>query len=475
MKCVIYRRVSTDMQAEEGFSLEAQKMRLEAYAQSQGWDVVDDYMDDGYSAKNMDRPELQRMLKDARDRKFEIILVYKLDRLCRSTRDLNDMIEEFEENKVKFKSATEVLDTTTATGRLFINLIGTLAQWEREQTAERVTETMYNRAARGYLNGGPIPFGYKRVDKKTIIDTDEAKIVKMIFKDALSHGTHWICKKLNDSGIKSKTGTHWSKITVIQMLRNPIYCGYVRYGYTTDNETVQTKIQEEGFTPIISEEFYNKVQISMDHRSKKSAKPRKNRYHYFSTILVCPHCKGRLSGVSNVAKGKEYRYYRCLNSLRGDIVCPGIRLRSEDVDKEFLNNLNIIIDDISINDTSDNNIDLDLINNQLEKLKVKKARIKELYIDGIIDKGEFQRRSNDISLDEMELTRKSEVEYDEISKEEIISTLRNLKDNWDIFSDEVKAQAIGSLFDSISIEVAYKDKNRKRLVELFEIVGYEFK
>ncbi|MCU5498741.1 recombinase family protein [Bacillus wiedmannii] len=475
MKCVIYRRVSTDMQAEEGFSLEAQKMRLEAYAQSQGWDVVDDYMDDGYSAKNMDRPELQRMLKDARDRKFEIILVYKLDRLCRSTRDLNDMIEEFEENKVKFKSATEVLDTTTATGRLFINLIGTLAQWEREQTAERVTETMYNRAARGYINGGPVPYGYTRDNKKTVINEDEAKIVKMIFKDALSHGTHWICKKLNDSGIKSKTGKHWSKLTVIQMLRNPIYCGYVRYAYTTDNETIQTKIQEEGFTPIISEDFYNKVQISMDHRSKKSSKPRKNRYHYFSTILVCPHCQGKLSGVSNIAKGKEYRYYRCLNSLRGDVVCPGIRLRSEDVDKAFLEKIDIVIDDISIDTVNENNIDLDLINNQLDKLKVKKARIKELYIDGIIDKGEFQKRNNEISFEEAKLIKKTEVEYEEISKEAIVDTLKNLKDNWSIFSDEVKAQAIGSLFDTISIEVTYKDKNRKRLVELFEIVGYKFR
>jgi site-specific DNA recombinase len=149
MKVAAYIRVSTQMQVEDGYSLSAQRERLKAFAYSQGWEIVKFYVDEGLSAKDMDRPDLQRMLKGVREGIFDIVLVYKLDRLTRSVIDLDKLLTEFSKHDVMFKSSTEVYDTTTATGRLFIRLVASMAQWERENLGERVRFGMQEKARKG--------------------------------------------------------------------------------------------------------------------------------------------------------------------------------------------------------------------------------------------------------------------------------------------------------------------------------------
>ncbi|HYF76780.1 MAG TPA: recombinase family protein, partial [Symbiobacteriaceae bacterium] len=151
-----YIRVSTDEQAQAGFSLMAQRERLEQFASSQGWTLAQVYEDDGYSAKDTNRPALRRMLRDAQP--GDIILTYKLDRLTRSVMDLYELMKIFDQRGLKFKSATEEFNTTTSHGRLMITLVAVLAQWERETIAERVKMGRQKKAATGEWPGGPIPF-----------------------------------------------------------------------------------------------------------------------------------------------------------------------------------------------------------------------------------------------------------------------------------------------------------------------------
>lgn len=456
MKCAIYRRVSTDIQAEQGFSLEAQKIRLEAYAQSQGWEVSEDYIDDGYSAKNMNRPQLQQMLRDMRKGKFEIILVYKLDRLCRSIRDLNDMIEEFEEYNVKFKSSTEVLDTTTATGRLFINLIGTLAQWEREQTAERVVETMYKRAEQGMWNGGVVPFGYKYKNKKLVKHDEEAIIVERVFNLATTHGYNSICTTLNKEGIKTQHGKSWRPKTLSNMIRNPIYCGYITYGKKSAKEIIKSKINDIDFEPIISEELFNEVQFSLSYRKEHAPKPRNKRFHHFSTILVCPNCGSKMTGVTRKFSDKEYRYYRCIHKDRGE--CDLNHIREELIDDAFASSLSIFINDIEVKDNDETHKKED-IERELKLIKKKKERVKELYTELLmIDKKEFTEKMNKLIEDEEILYNNLQNESKVESKELIIEVLRNLKENWNLFSNEAKSKALRSIFKSIHFKVTEKPK-----------------
>jgi site-specific DNA recombinase len=164
MRAVAYLRVSTEEQASEGFSLVAQEERCKSFIKSQGWDLVKEpYIDDGYSAKNLERPAIQQLINDLKNNEFDVIVVYRLDRLVRSVLDLHHLLQLFDKHQVAFKSVTEVFDTTTAMGRFFITLVAAMAQWERENLAERVLMGMERRALEGKRNGGNAPYGYRMV------------------------------------------------------------------------------------------------------------------------------------------------------------------------------------------------------------------------------------------------------------------------------------------------------------------------
>ena len=136
----IYIRVSTEDQAKDGFSIHAQREKLTKYAEANDWDIHDYYVDDGISGKNLEgRPEVKRMLDDVKNGKINNILIYKLDRLTRSTKDLIYLIELFEKHNCTFNSQTEKIDTSNAVGRMFVKIIGIFAEFERENLAERVS------------------------------------------------------------------------------------------------------------------------------------------------------------------------------------------------------------------------------------------------------------------------------------------------------------------------------------------------
>lgn len=160
-RTIAYIRVSTDKQAEHGVSLEAQRAKLEAYAALFDLDLIAVEVDAGASAKSLDRPALQRTLAAVRAGKAEAVLVAKLDRLTRSVRDLGDLVERyFASGKWALLSVGEQIDTRSAAGRLVLNLLASVAQWEREATGERTSAAMRHKAALGEYTGGDVPYGY---------------------------------------------------------------------------------------------------------------------------------------------------------------------------------------------------------------------------------------------------------------------------------------------------------------------------
>ncbi|MCK9905999.1 recombinase family protein, partial [Frankia sp. Cpl3] len=155
-----------------------------------------------------------------------MVLVYRLDRLTRSVLDLYQLLEEFDRYDVKFRSCTEVYDTTTAIGRLFLTLVAALAQWERENLAERVKMGMGQMAREQKRPGGPPPFGYDLSEGQLRINPREAEIVKLIFTLYLSGtGMQRIASKLNEHGHRGKLGAAWNATTLSHLLQNHVYYG----------------------------------------------------------------------------------------------------------------------------------------------------------------------------------------------------------------------------------------------------------
>ena len=162
MQTAIYCRVSTEEQATEGFSIHAQKDKLTKYASINDWDIVDYYVDDGISGKNLtDRKEVSRLIEDVKKGKINNVLIYKLDRLTRSVKDLIYLIELFDSHNCTFNSQTEKIDTSNAVGRMFVKIIGIFAEFERENLAERVSLGYEQKTREGnYTNCNGV-YGYE--------------------------------------------------------------------------------------------------------------------------------------------------------------------------------------------------------------------------------------------------------------------------------------------------------------------------
>jgi len=333
-RAALYIRVSTEEQAKEGFSIAAQREKLTWYASSQDWLIVDHYIDDGYSAKDLDRPALQRMLYDVRLGKIDIVLVYRLDRLTRSVLDLYQLLEEWERVQVSFRSCTEVYDTTTAIGRLFITLVAALAQWERENLAERVKLGMEQMAQEEKRPGGPPPYGYRLQRGSLQLNPQEAHVVRTIFSlHEAGKSLSDIARELNDRKLPSRTGARWSSATLSHMLQNHVYYGALRWNYAEGGQKKNSPdawiIREGTHPPIIDKETFLAAQRLLGARRHQHARALASDF-LFSGKLICAHCGALMYGKTIRTKKKEgvyyhNRYYFCKKQRQKECDAPAIR------------------------------------------------------------------------------------------------------------------------------------------------------
>ena len=230
-RVALYSRVSTEDQAKLGFSLAAQGRRLHAFARAQRWAVSGEYVDDGYSGRDVRRPEYGRMLRE-RDR-WDAILVLKMDRIHRNSRNFMGMMDDLARWRKDFVSATESLDTSTATGRFVVDMLERIAQLESEQTGERVHMGMRQAAEEGKFLGMSNPYGYRydSASKNLIVVPAEAEVVREIFRLARDErrSMREIAGTLNAQGVVTKRGRAWSKRQLFRVLHSPLYTGSRRW------------------------------------------------------------------------------------------------------------------------------------------------------------------------------------------------------------------------------------------------------
>jgi DNA invertase Pin-like site-specific DNA recombinase len=219
-KTVAYVRVSTQDQANEGVSLDAQEARIAAYGAAMGFDVSEVIRDAGESAKSLQRPGMARILADVRAGSIERVIVLKLDRLTRSTRDLADLLELFAKADAALVSVTENLDTASACGRLVLNVLGVVAQWEREAIAERTADALA-RKRQTRVAYGTTPFGYSRVGDALIPEPREQQaLAEAARMDRAGSSFREIAARLTEIGVMPHRGSKWHASSVSAVLRS---------------------------------------------------------------------------------------------------------------------------------------------------------------------------------------------------------------------------------------------------------------
>jgi site-specific DNA recombinase len=251
IRAAIYTRVSTEDQAKEGFSLDAQLEKLKAYCTARDWKIAGEYIDEGYSGRKTRRPAYVRMMQEIET--WDALLVIKMDRIHRNSKNFMLMMEDLNKKGKEFVSMMESLDTSTAMGRFVMDIIQRIAQLESEQIGERVYIGMEQKAKQnGGVLGFNIPYGYDYSNGKLHINQNEAATVKQIYSlysSGKSIGD--ILKILSSANLPTKKGGCWAKKTISAILKNPVYCGYLHW---------EEYVNKSDHDPIILPHDFNEVQ-----------------------------------------------------------------------------------------------------------------------------------------------------------------------------------------------------------------------
>lgn len=283
----IYIRVSSQEQAEEGYSIPAQKEKLKAFCKAKDYFIENEYIDPGFSGANMDRPGLKKLIEDIKTRKTDMVVVYRLDRLSRSQKDTLYLIEDvFLKNDVAFISMQESFDTSTPFGRAMVGILSVFAQLERENIRERSMLGKEERAKQGLWGGGMDPFGYKYIpEKDMLVPNGKSELVKKAYELYLKgYGAPRIAKEIG--------GINRSKIRA--WLKAPVYAGKIAHA---------GKIYPGQHEPLVSWEDFLKVQEIMKYRSNKRGKPVS--INVLAGLVKCKHC-GATYGTRSSGEGHYY-------------------------------------------------------------------------------------------------------------------------------------------------------------------------
>lgn len=415
-KIALYIRVSTDEQALKGNSLNEQEERLRAYCHAMELEgQIETFIDDGYSAGSMKRPALTRMLRMARNKELSMVVITKIDRLCRNLKDLLTLVDELDEIQCGFASAGERFDTSTAAGRMVLQILGAFAEFERGRNRERVRENMMSIVTNTDKAVSRPCFGYNVMDSKYVINEEEAIVVrKMVDWMLQGEGAHRVMRRLNDMGVKTKDGKSFTQLAVGKLMRRETIAGMFVYnrGYTLRGKSLirpkeEWIIIEDHHKPIIDKETFRRLQIAITAR-KTSGKQADNERWLLTGVVKCAHCGRPMFGrYRKKPSGTVYSHYVCSSYMkRAECFHHFIDrdLLENTVIDHLLNadNFNAKSEEIS-SDEPQSEINIANLKANLKKLDNKMQRQIELFEDAEINKDDFriardriQEQRNDI-------------------------------------------------------------------------------
>ena len=453
------------------------------------YEVYKVYEDAGISAKDMNRPAFQEMIQDIKDGKINKIIVYKLDRLTRSIKDLEEICTFLEENNCSLESMCEDINTSTANGKFFIRMLTILAQLEIERTSERTKFGMIGAVKKGHFVGRA-PIGYDKQDKKLVINDIESEVIRRIF-DLYIKGmaANAITKLLNEEKVLNRK---WIPTLVDRILSNEIYIGNYVHRKTISIEESQTFI---GVAPAIIEEevFY----IAQVQKQKNLKNYKRKQTYIFMQSIKCPKCDTIMGGCSSKSHtGEKHCYYQCANCKT--------RVSEKKIEKQMINFLDDMLDFFLLVDNTykpylyqETESELKKCNKIINELNQKEKRIKKAFVDGIVEEIELkdeldfiknQRKKTEEKIKDLTIKESSENHKNEMRLIYNLKQLEQIKYKsyhvrknklWDKLPKEQKQELVFKYIDNISIEID-KKKNvsiKKININKKEIknIGYMFR
>ena len=460
-KVGIWIRVSTVEQA-KGESPEHHEKRARYYAEAKEWEVVSVYHLEAVSGKSvMAHPETQRMLADIRAGAISSLIFSKLARLARNTKELLEFSDIFQEHGAGLISLQEAIDTTTPAGRLFYTVIAAMAQWEREEIAERVAASVPIRAKLGKNLGGQAIFGYRWKNNVLEPDPEESPVRALVYELYKEHRRKkTVARLLNEKGYRTRKGAKFSDTTVERLLRDPTAKGQRRANYTKStglDKSWALKPESEwvwlSVEPIVSDELWDQCNSILDQQKASRKKVTRKVVHLFAGITQCS-CGAKMYKPSNTPK---YVCYECRNKipvvdLNGIFheQLKTISLHPKELDEYFENA----------------NKTLQAKEELVRTLKLKQHRLEkeidkvyELYMsDQIPTEGfgkriapfEEQLKQIEIELPEAQAER-DVLKISYLSRDQIVTNAKELYDQWPQLSHDEKRIIVEAVTDSIII------------------------
>ena len=403
VRAALYIRVSTQEQAIHGLSLDAQRTALEAWAKKEKVKVVGVYADEGISARKKAtmRPALQQLLHDIEAGKIDLIVFTKLDRWFRNVGEYYRTQEILEAHKVNWRTIQEDYDTSTASGRLKINIMLSVAQDEADRTGERIKAIMRAAKEKGESLAGGVPLGYKRVDRRIVIDNEIAPIVRKAFEMYMGTGSM-------SRVIRAFPELRMNRQTFSRMLENTAYIGDFR-GVSVE--------------PLLTAEEYRHIKTL---RRKVVRKTKENRLYIFSGLLVCARCGRRFSAKTNARNDNEYMFYTCTGRSR--LTCDNAKVVAEQTLEAALIEH---IPDVAESEMRANQ-ESGAVSHKAERdaIRRKLSRLSELYVDEIISIDDYKRQHSELqaALDAIP---------EDIPKRDISAIMEAFSDGWEDVNNQL--------------------------------------
>lgn len=471
----IYIRVSTEEQANEGYSISAQRERLKAFCIAQNWPEHKFYVDEGISGRDTNRPQLKKLMKDIKDGHIKVLLVYRLDRLTRSVRDLHKILDELDKGSCIFRSATEIYDTSTAMGRMFITIVAAIAEWESANLGERVVMGQIEKARQGEWAAQP-PYGfYKDENHKLQIDEEKIKAVKiMIQKVREGLSFRQLSLYMNSTEYKPKRGYKWHIRTLLDLMHNPALYGAMYW---------KGEIYENTHEGIMTKDEFDKLQKIIT--SRQNYKKRNVTSHFvYQTKIICPDCGNRCTSERYSWKRKTDNATEVRNTYRCQVCALNqpdrtpFAVREVKIDDALIEYMNdLILDPSSIKDETEHS-DTTEIQRELKQIENKREKYQRAWASDLITDDEFKNRMDESRLRYEELQKELEglkgTLRSDVNIEYVFKTAESFVKNYPELTQEEKRTFVQSLIESISIDVIEPTKAKGYRNQVIKIADINF-